>query len=106
MDSSFTDDSCGAFTKDKYKGICSNYSANSNLDEFTTDYEVINGPISESNFADGSTFRVIKTVEGIMISKVPDNSLIVFFKQSNGVEYVPWVRMVDKMELEAFIESN
>jgi hypothetical protein len=49
---------------------------------------------------------VIKTVEGIMISKVSDNSLIVVFTQSNGVEYVPWMSMGGVMELEAFVESN
>jgi hypothetical protein len=106
MDSTFTDDSCGAFTAAKYKGICSSYTDDSHITNFTTDYKVIKGPISDSSFVDGSTFRVIKTVEGIMISKVPDNSLIVVFTQSNGVDYVPWVRMGGAMNLEAFVESN
>lgn len=41
-----------------------------------------------------------------MISRVPDNSFIVTFKNKFGDDYVPWVMMEGEVHLEAFVETN
>lgn len=67
---------------------------------------VLKGVLSASNFVSGSSFRIVRTVEGVTISSYPSYSFIVSFKGGVAVDYSAWIMLNTALEVEATVESD